>query len=141
MLSPRLATYKALPGGATVVSDASGALGTPGVEGLEVGTNFGCAVWAEATGTAAISKATKPKAMNRILTTDGDKGPRRRKVFSVKTAVFRDATCGQISRPDNVGSVPCGAIALRNFQVVANYFSFPKPPPWRRPFFRAASGI
>ena len=79
MLSPRLATYKALPGGATVVSVGSGALGTVGVDGLEVSNNFGRAVWAEATGTAAV----KPNEMNKMLASESDKGPRWRKVISV----------------------------------------------------------
>ena len=39
-----LGYVKALPGGATVVSDGSGALGTSGVEGREVRTNLGFAV-------------------------------------------------------------------------------------------------
>jgi hypothetical protein len=69
MLSPRLATYKALPGGATVVSAGSGALATVGVEGLDVSTSFGAAVWAEAAGTEAVAK---PKEMNRILANDAD---------------------------------------------------------------------
>jgi hypothetical protein len=67
-----LATYKALPGGATVVSAGSGALGTVGVEGLDVSNNFGCDVWAEATRTAAIN----PNEMNKILASDRDRGPR-----------------------------------------------------------------
>lgn len=66
-------------------------------------------------------------------------------MFSVKTAVFTDATFGQITGPDNVGPVLArfqsqilagllglgldeAHTALGNFQVVANYFSFPQPP-------------
>lgn len=79
MLSPRFATYKALPGGATAVSAGSGALGAVAVEGLEVSSSFGLAACAEATGAAA----TKPKEMNKMLASESDKGPRWRKVISV----------------------------------------------------------
>ena len=48
MLSPRLATYKALPGGATVTRDGSGAFGTSGVADRDVRSNLGFAVCAEA---------------------------------------------------------------------------------------------
>ena len=68
MLSPRLATYKALPGGATVVSDGSGALGASGVEGREVRNNLGFAVWAEAGETAA--RKAKFREMNRMAASD-----------------------------------------------------------------------
>ena len=46
MLSPRFATYSALPGGATVTRDGSGAFGTTGVDGRDVCNNLGCAVCA-----------------------------------------------------------------------------------------------
>ena len=78
MLSPRFATYKALPGGATAVSAGSGALGAVVVDGLEVSNSFGLAC-AEATGAGA----TKPKEMNKMLASESDKGPRWRKVISV----------------------------------------------------------
>ena len=45
-LSPRLATYRALPGGAMVVSDGSGAADTNGVEDRDVFTSLGCKVCA-----------------------------------------------------------------------------------------------
>src|SRR6476646_8399304 len=48
-LSPRLATYSALPGGATVVSDGSGAADTNGVEDRDVFTSLGRKVCAAAT--------------------------------------------------------------------------------------------
>ena len=69
MLSPRLATYKARPGGASVVRAGSGVLATAGVEGLEVSTNFGATVWAQAAG---VDAAAKPKEMNRILAKEVD---------------------------------------------------------------------
>jgi hypothetical protein len=45
-------------------------LGAPKVEGLEVRTNLGFAVWAEAAGTTAASMVAKPKEMNRMLKSD-----------------------------------------------------------------------
>jgi len=45
-----------------------------GVEGLDVSSSFGRAVWADAAGTAAMWNATKPKEINRIL--KSDRGPR-----------------------------------------------------------------
>jgi uncharacterized metal-binding protein len=65
MLSPRLATYKALPGGATVVSDGSGAADTNGVEDRDVFTSLGCKVCAAAT----VRKA-KVKERRRIDVSD-----------------------------------------------------------------------
>ena len=70
MLSPRLATYMALPGGATVTRDGSGALGTSGVDGRDVFNNLGCAVCATACGAGAISMKTKPKERKRIVASD-----------------------------------------------------------------------
>src|ERR1700730_17347227 len=101
MLSPRLATYRALPGGATVTRDGSGALGTSGVVGRDVSTSLGFVVCATADGASALSMTTKPKERKRIVASDA--GPSGRKVFSVKAAVFPDATLGQIALPDNVG--------------------------------------
>ena len=79
MLSPRFATYKALPGGATAIGAGSGALGAVVVEGLEVSNSFGLAVCAEATGAAA----KKPKEMNKMLASESDNDSRWRKVISV----------------------------------------------------------
>jgi len=55
-------------------------------------------------------------------------GPGWRKVVSVETAVFPDATVGQIGPPDNVGPVPDGfglPPAPANSKEVAKYFPLP----------------
>src|SRR5882672_4562252 len=77
MLSPRLATYSALPGGAIVTRDGSGALGTSGVVGRDVSTNLGFVVCATADGASAVSMTSKPKERKRIVASDAEPGCRK----------------------------------------------------------------
>jgi hypothetical protein len=89
-----LATYKALPGGATVTSDGSGVFGTSGVAVRDVFNNLGRAVCADA---GVMVMRTKPQQRKRIIASD--LGPGCRKILSVETAVFTDATVGHTSLP------------------------------------------
>ena len=102
MLSPRLATYRALPGGATAVSAGSGALGAVAVEGLEVSSSFGLRCLR---GGDRSSLQRKPKEMNKMLASEATRARGGAKCSPCKPLFSRMLSSTQTSGPDNVGPV------------------------------------